>query len=295
MPVIGVTLSEIRRKGDAHDARDGEAAQTEITLSLPYMRAIELAGGLPVALPPLERKNVDELLDHVSGLLLTGGPDLHPSFYGAEPHAELGPTDRTVDGFEIALCSQAYRRGLPILGICRGAQVLNVAREGTLHQHVPDVASDLVDHREGETGEAIHGVRVLPDSGLARATGGGLIDVNSIHHQSIDRLGLELRRVAWAVDGVVEAVEGVEEQFALGVQWHPETLLDAPEQLALFEHLVEAAALAAQAGCAEHEDADEDGAADGQHESGQQSGVPDTAPDTIKASEEAPHPGARSQ
>jgi putative glutamine amidotransferase len=291
MPVIGVTVSEIRRTGDAGDARDGEPAQTEITLALPYMRAIELAGGLPVALPPLERKNVDALLDLVSGLLLTGGPDLHPSFYGAEPHAELGPTDRAVDGFEIALCSQAYRRGIPILGICRGVQVLNVAREGTLHQHVPDVGEDLVDHRRGETEGTTHGVRVRPDSGLARATGGGLIDVNSIHHQAIDRLGLELRRVAWAVDGVIEAVEGVEEHFALGVQWHPETLLDEPEQLALFEQLVEAARLSTQAGPAEAADAERVGDAREQSESDEQSGVPDTAPETIKASDEAPHPG----
>jgi putative glutamine amidotransferase len=246
-PMIGVTVSEVRRKDDAQSVRHGEPAQTEITLGLPYMRAVELAGGLPVALPPLERKNVDSLLDNLSGLLLTGGPDLHPSFYGAEPHAELGPTDRSVDGFEIALCSQAFRRRIPILGICRGAQVLNVAREGTLHQHLPDLTHDAVEHRQAETGEvSTHEVRVSPDSGLAQTTGGGPVKVNSFHHQAIDRLGLDLRAVAWADDGVIEAVERVDGLFALGVQWHAETLVEEAEQLALFELLVESAWLAAQ-------------------------------------------------
>jgi len=250
--VIGVTVSEIRRKQDAQSVRHGEPAQTEITLGLPYMRAVELAGGLPVALPPLERKNVDSLLDNISGLLLTGGPDLHPSFYGAEPHPELGPTDHGVDGFEIALCSQAYRRHIPILGICRGAQVLNVAREGTLHQHVPDLTHDMVEHRQAATGDVTtHEVRVSPDSALAQTTGGGPVKVNSFHHQAIDRLGRDLRAVAWAPDGVIEAVERIDGRFALGVQWHAETLVDEAEQLALFELLVESAALAGQRGSRE--------------------------------------------
>jgi putative glutamine amidotransferase len=222
-----------------------------MTLGLAYMRAVERAGGLPVALPPISVGNVDGLLDHLSGLVLTGGPDLDPSCYGEMPHTELGPTDSSVDAFEIALCKNADRRGIPILGICRGAQVLNVARQGTLHQHLPDLLH-RVEHRQAEPGDrTTHEVRVAPDSGLAQTTGGGPVNVNSFHHQAIDRVGFDLRPVAWANDGVIEAVEDDRAGFVLGVQWHAETLVGEAEQLALFERLVQAARLRA------HEDSDE--------------------------------------
>jgi len=257
-PVIGVTVSEIRHKEDVQRVRHGEPTQTEMTLGLSYMRAVEMAGGLPVALPPLSMENVDSILDHLSGLLLTGGPDVDPSCYGAEPDAELGPTDPIVDAFEIALCKHAYRRAIPILGICRGAQVLNVARQGTLHQHVPRLNSGAVEHRQAETGNhTTHEVRVSPDSRLAQTTGGGPVKVNSFHHQAIDRLGLDLRAVAWAGDGMIEAVEGSPGcgRFVLGVQWHAETLVAEAEQLALFECLIEAAKFAGP-GSGENEDSD---------------------------------------
>jgi putative glutamine amidotransferase len=245
-PMIGVTVSEIRAKEDAQRVRHGEPMQTKMTLGLAYMRAVERAGGLPVALSPLARENVDPLLEQLSGLLLTGGPDLDPACYGAEPHRELGPIDHDVDVFEIELCRQADRRGMPILGICRGTQVLNVARQGSLIQHLPDLTDGAIEHRQTEPGDqTTHEVRVAPDSGLAQTTGGGPVDVNSFHHQAIDRLGLNLRAVAWTKDGLIEAVEGDDRRFVLGVQWHAETLVDEPEQLALFERLVQAAGLAA--------------------------------------------------
>jgi putative glutamine amidotransferase len=264
-PMIGVTVSEIRAKEDAQRVRHGEPTQTEMTLGLAYMRAVERAGGLPVALPPLESENVDPLLDQLSGLLLTGGPDLDPACYGAGPHPELGPIDHDVDVFEVALCRHADRRGIPILGICRGAQVLNVARQGTLIQHLPEISSGAIEHRQSEPGDrTTHEVRVAPDSGLAQTTGGGPVDVNSFHHQAIDRLGLGLRPVAWARDGVIEAIEADERQeghFVLGVQWHAETLIEEAEQLALFERLVRAAELtvpelAAQQSVGEQEEED---------------------------------------
>ena len=246
--MIGVTVSEIRHKHDVQNVLHGEPTQTEMTLGLAYMRAVEMAGGLAVALPPFTMENVDSVLDHLSGLLLTGGPDLDPSCYGAEPHAELGPTDPVVDAFEVELCRGAYRRGIPILGICRGAQVLNVARQGTLHQHVPDFIKGVVEHRQTLPGHhTTHEVRVAPDSSLAQTTGGGPVMVNSFHHQAIDRLGLDLRPVAWSKDGLIEAVEGkggqfgTSGQFVMGVQWHAETLVAEAEQLSLFERLIEAA------------------------------------------------------
>ena len=240
-PVIGVTVSEIRNKERVHPVRHADPSQTEMTLGLSYMRAIEMAGGLPVALPPLSGENVDALLDHLSGLLLTGGPDLDPSSYGAPSHPELGPTDPVVDAFEIALCRHAYRRRMPILGICRGAQLLNVALQGTLHQHVPELTNGTIEHRQAEIGkQTSHEVRVAPDSSLAQTTGGGPVEVNSFHHQAIDRLGFGLRAVAWSEDGLIEAVEEQDGRFVLGVQWHAETLVADAEQLSLFERLVEA-------------------------------------------------------
>jgi putative glutamine amidotransferase len=259
-PMIGVTVSEIRHKHDVQNVLHGEPTQTEMTLGLAYMRAVEMAGGLAVALPPFTMENVDSLLDHLGGLLLTGGPDLDPSCYGAEAHPELGPTDPVVDAFEVELCRRAYRRGMPILGICRGAQVLNVARQGTLHQHVPEFLKGVVEHRQSLPGHhTTHEVRVAPDSSLAQTTGGGPVMVNSFHHQAIDRLGLDLRPVAWSKDGLVEAVEGKRGpfgnggHFAVGVQWHAETLVGEAEQLALFERLIEAAAPAERQGPGEEQ------------------------------------------
>jgi putative glutamine amidotransferase len=261
-PIIGVSASEIRRKEDSQRVRHGEPAQTELTLGLAYMRAVELAGGVPVALPPLGTENVDSLFEHLSGLLLSGGPDVDPACYGAERHAALGPTDRAVDAYEIALCRQADQRKLPILGVCRGAQILNVAREGTLHQHLPDINHGVVRHRQAEPADrTTHEVRVSPDSGLAQTTGGGPVKVNSFHHQAIDRLGHNLRPVAWAKDGLIEAVEGDDGRFVLGVQWHAETLVAEAEQLALFERLVDAARLVAQ-----HASAEQDGPDSGEQE-----------------------------
>jgi putative glutamine amidotransferase len=262
-PMIGVTVSEIRAKEDAQRVRHGEPTQTEMTLGLSYMRAVEQAGGVPVALPPLEDENVDSLLDHLQGLLLTGGPDLDPACYGAEPHRELGPTDRGVDEFEIALAKHADRRGMPILGICRGAQVLNVARGGSLIQHLPDFTDGTIQHRQTEPGDqTTHEVRVSPDSALAQTTGGGPVQVNSFHHQAIDRLGIGLRPVAWARDGVIEAVEGQSEdgRFVLGVQWHAETLTGEAEQLALFERLVQATKPSGQAQTRESSEQEDSGA-----------------------------------
>ncbi len=241
-PLIGVTVSEIRRKEDAQRVRHGEPNQTEMTLGLPYMRAVEMAGGIPVAIAPLDPENIEDLLEHVSAVLLTGGPDLDPCFYGAEPHRELGPVDRSVDAYELALCRGADAHGLPMLGICRGAQVLNVARDGTLHQHLPDLEGETVEHRQREPGDrATHEIRVAPDSRLARTTGGGPVMVNTFHHQAVERPGSALRPVAWARDGVIEAIESEDGPFALGVQWHAETLTHDAEQLALFELLVDAA------------------------------------------------------
>jgi len=230
-PLIGVTTSEVRRGELATLRRHGEPPQHEMALGLTYMRAIELAGGVPVVLPPLV-DGLGTLLARVDGICLSGGPDLDPAAYGARAHEQLGPTEPELDRFELELARAADAAGVPLLGICRGAQALNVARGGTLHQHVED-------HRQTELAtQPVHAVRIASRTRLSRVLKTRATQVNSFHHQAVAELGRDLRAVAWAPDGAIEGVEGGEERLVLGVQWHAEGLIGRPEHFALFETLV---------------------------------------------------------
>ena len=238
--MIGVTTSEVRRKQDAKPLPQGDLRQPELALGVVYSRAVEAAGGLPVVLPPLHDVAVPPLVEHLAGVCVSGGPDMDPAAYGAERHEKLGPVEPELDAFELAVVRRADAAGIPVLGICRGCQVLNVARGGTLHQHVPDVADGSVAHRQTASGrETTHDVRIEPGSHLASIVGPEDLDVNAFHHQAVDRLGRGLRAVAWAPDGIVEAIEG--DGFYLGVQWHVETLVHVPRHALVFEALVDAA------------------------------------------------------
>jgi putative glutamine amidotransferase len=241
-PLIGVTTSEVRRKKDAKPLPYGDLKQPELALGVVYSRAVEQVGGIPVVLPPLGEDAIAPLVDHLSGVCLSGGPDVDPAAYGAEPHPKLGPVEPELDAFELAVVRRADALGLPVLGICRGCQVLNVARGGTLHQHVPDVSDGSVSHRQTELGtETTHDVRIETGSRLASIVGPEDLDVNAFHHQAVERLGRDLRAVAWADDGIVEAIEGEGDALYLGVQWHVETLTHLPRHARVFETLVEAA------------------------------------------------------
>ncbi len=242
-PLIGVTTSEVRLPPNSRPLKEGDPPQREMALGLPYLRAIERAGGLPVVLPPLRPAAIAPLLDRLSGICLSGGPDLDPAGYGATAHAQLGDTEADLDRFELEVAREADRRGMPVLGICRGQQALNVARGGTLHQHLPDVTDGTVDHRQVLPGtQPTHDVSVAPGSLLGAILGSGAARVNSFHHQAVDRLGAGLRAVAWSPDGVVEAIEATGGGLFLGVQWHAEGLVDDPAQMRLFERLVQDAA-----------------------------------------------------
>jgi putative glutamine amidotransferase len=239
-PLIGVTTSEVRRSDKPTD--HGEPPQREMTLGLAYLRAIELAGGLPVVLPPLGAEAIPSVLERFDGVCLSGGPDLHPGGYHRDPHPELGPVWPWLDQFEIELARAADSRGLPVLGICRGAQALNVVRGGTLHQHLPDITDGSIDHRQtAPARRSTHEVLVQGGSAIARSLGGDTAAVNSFHHQAIDELGEGLVAVAHAPDGVIEAIEAQDHPHFRGVQWHAETLVDRPAHLSLFAGLVEAA------------------------------------------------------
>ncbi len=244
-PLIGVTTSEVRLREHAHPLKEADPPQPEMALGMVYMRAVERAGGLPVVLPPLAGESVAPLVDHLAGICLSGGPDLDPSAYGASAHPELGPVEPDLDAFELAVARRADALGMPILGICRGAQALNVARGGTLHQHLADVTDGTIDHRQAAAGRlTTHPVEVAADSRLAAVLGQTELWVNSFHHQSIEQLGDGLRAVAWAPDGTIEGIEGSGPALYLGVQWHAETLVAQAEHLRLFAALVEAAAQA---------------------------------------------------
>ena len=241
-PLIGVTTSEMRAATQVSQTPHGEPPRAEMALGLTYLRAIEAAGGLPVVIPPLELDAIEPLLDRFHGLCLSGGPDLDPAAYHEHRHPALGPVEPDLDRFELELARHADARALPILSICRGLQALNVARGGTLHQHLPDRPGTTIEHRQRTPGErTTHGLEVTAHSRLAGLMGRRKARVNSFHHQAVDRLGSGLRAVAWSPDGVIEAVEAPARDFLVGVQWHAETLVSRRDNAALFQGLVAAA------------------------------------------------------
>jgi putative glutamine amidotransferase len=242
-PLIGVTTSEVRVPDDVEPLAESDPRRTEMALGMKYLLAIERAGGIPVVMPPLELDLVEPLVDRLDGLCLSGGPDMDPGTYGGRYHSELGPIEPELDNFELAVARSADARDLPVLAICRGAQLLNVSRGGDLYQHLPDDAGDQIDHRlPGKGQHAAHEVTIEADSHLARALGGaGEAHVNSYHHQAAHRLGRGVKAVAWAPDGVIEGIEIPDRGFALGVQWHAEAIVEQTEQLTLFREFVAAA------------------------------------------------------
>jgi len=218
-PVIGICAALERAKWSVWDQ------QTFLT-PRGYVDAIHRAGGLAVVIPPdpeLET-NPDEILDRIDGLILAGGADIDPANYGAEPHPATTHTVPERDTFEIALAQRALERDMPMLGICRGMQLMNVATGGTLNQHVPE-SHGHDDHRRspGSFDDADHDVRLEPGSLAARAAGEEVHATKSHHHQGIDVLGEGLVVTGWAdLDELPEAIEAPDKRFALGVQWHPE-------------------------------------------------------------------------
>jgi putative glutamine amidotransferase len=205
----------------------------------PYVGAMREAGARTVLLPPAQPVPAGELLAPFDGLLLAGGGDIEPARYGFGDHPAQYGLDPDRDELELELARAAVRLETPTLGICRGAQLLNVAFGGTLVQHLPD-ADGLIEHRS-EAKQVMHGLRLEPGSRLAEALGQVEAEGLSHHHQGLDRLGEGFRPVAWAPDGLVEGIER-ERGWIVGVLWHPEsTALADPAQLRLLRAFVEEA------------------------------------------------------
>jgi putative glutamine amidotransferase len=196
-----------------------------------YVRALEAAGLVPLVLPPLDPAHAERTLDAVSGLVLTGGEDVAPWRYGETPHAALGTVNEARDAFELALVGAARNRSLPVLAICRGIQVLNVALGGTLVQDIPSQCPAALPHAPTDgRGARVHEIVVGRDTRLAQAVGAEGLTVNSSHHQSVGRVAAALRVTARSPDGIIEGAEwDGDDWWAVGVQWHPEELTESPE------------------------------------------------------------------
>jgi gamma-glutamyl-gamma-aminobutyrate hydrolase PuuD len=226
-PLIGITTY-------VEEASWGHWQATAALIPHAYVRAVEQAGGRALLVPP-GADGVEETLDALHGLVLSGGNDVDPGTYGADSHGRTAGVQPERDRAELALLEGALARDMPVLAVCRGSQILNIARGGDLVQHLPEVVGDEK-HRETLGVFSDHGVRVAPESRLG-ALVGERAPVKSHHHQGFGRLGDGLHESAWADDGTLEGVEDPSKRFALGVLWHPEEGEDA----ALFEGLVAAA------------------------------------------------------
>ena len=233
-PVVGITLGDGDRPG-YHGMRED------------YARSVELSGAIPVVLPSQRPEDAAALLDRLDGLLLSGGIDVDPALYGQPRHPKLGRVDRRRDDFELALTREALARDLPILAICRGHQVLNVATGGSLVQDIPSELKGTVTHdAPGRRTRRSHAIDVEPASKLGEILGGGPLAVNSFHHQAIDALGKGLVVSARSPkDGLVEGVELPGRSFVVGVQWHPESFWNETRS---FQGLFDAHTAACRAG-----------------------------------------------
>jgi gamma-glutamyl-gamma-aminobutyrate hydrolase PuuD len=227
-PLIGITTYA------PGEVRFGVWTMPAALIPMSYVHALESAGGRALLVPPSE-DGVEETLEALDGLLLSGGEDLAPETYGAEAHPATRGVDARRDRAEFALLEGALARDMPVLAVCRGSQVLNVARGGDLVQHLPEVVGDEK-HKHTPGVFADHQVTLDPSSRVGSVLG-ERAPVKSHHHQGYGRLGDGLRETAWAEDGTIEGLEDPGKRFAVGVLWHPEEGEDA----ALFESLVEEA------------------------------------------------------
>ena len=226
-PLIGVTCNY---------------GETTATVYNTYSRAVAAGGGLPMVLPDAGTGTLVETLDRLDGVLITGGGDIPPERYGDEkhPNAKLVTPER--DAFDAMLLEELRKRELPTLGICYGIQALSVAFGGTLWQDIPDQLPEAIKHhRDRDKGEPrqLHMVRIEKGTQLHRILGVDRLETNSSHHQALREVPSPLRATAFCeADGIVEAVENPEHRFMLGIQWHPESLIDRALHLKLFEAFV---------------------------------------------------------
>jgi putative glutamine amidotransferase len=230
-PVIGLTTSRTSRTSKTPKFGTNEF----------YAEAISNAGGLPVLIPlNISNNDLDSLINHLDGILFTGGNDIDPRQYGNQPHPKVEGVDKDRDRVEIYLVEKMLQSGKPFMGICRGFQVINVALGGTLYEHLPEQFPGNVIHDNHDLPRNFlaHSVRVEPDNHLSKIFSSNQVDVNSLHHQGVRKLAQELLPTAFAPDGLIEAFELTGVSFGMAVQWHPEELLAYAGMRKLFEEFV---------------------------------------------------------
>jgi putative glutamine amidotransferase len=215
-PIIGITGAYIKR----NEHMEGVYVHHD------YHKSVAANGGIPVILPFINSEMTLETLPLCDGIILSGGEDVDPQFYGKDPHIHLGPTLPDRDLVEIEIVKYAIMHNIPILAICRGVQILNVALGGTLIQDIPSQMKEPIQHSQTvERRRDTHWVTISTDSKLFQMLGADRIRVNSLHHQALDKVSNDLRVVAMSSDGIVEAVEYIHSStFTVGVQWHPESM-----------------------------------------------------------------------
>jgi len=208
-------------------------------LNLAYVDAVAKAGGVPILLPHVEEISmIEHLLDQVDSLLLTGGKDLNPSSYGKNKHlkTDIAPVRRLQ--FDLALTKAALKREMPILGICMGMQMLNVAAGGSILQHIETQKGGIKHQQCDKAYHPVHEVTILQETRLARILGTKPLGVNSTHHQAVDRIAPGFKISATAEGGIIEAIEKKGPSLVLGVQWHPERLCNDKRNIKLFQALI---------------------------------------------------------
>jgi len=238
-PRIGITLSEAARSPKYR----WPMSKSFDYIKKEYYEAIINSGGIPVLLPNVENKSdIGMFFGSIDGLLVTGGADMHPRYFGQAPHKKLSATTEARDRFEIEIIKMALQEDMPILGICRGHQVLNVALGGDLHQDLSCVGGRTLQHSDSrQTGKVFHDVRIDGDSILHEIIRKKIIGVNSSHHQVVNRPGRGLLAVAFAPDGMIEGLEHADLDFVVGIQWHPERIYSRFHSKRIFDYFVKKA------------------------------------------------------
>ena len=231
-PIIGIT-SCFKKNGRLNSV-----------LNYDYISAVNNAGGIAIILPIITDDHLlNDYIKIVDGLVLSGGEDISTEYYGESPTKEMGTVCLDRDKYEMGMFKKALETGIPILGICRGMQLINVALGGTLYQDISSQIKNSVEHRskEEEVEKPYHEIKVMEDSNLFKMLGAKELSVNSFHHQSLKDIGKDLRVTSYSKDGVIEGIESTEPGFLIGVQWHPEKLVnDFPVFKGIFGAFIDA-------------------------------------------------------
>lgn len=240
-PVIGITTKFTSDDSFGVNARIGARLQKWHMIADDYIKSVELAGGLPIIIPLFnDPSNIDEIIDKLDGLILTGGNDVDPQYYGESMEREIGEIIPELDYMEIELTKKVINNtDIPVLGICRGHQLLNVACGGSLYQDLEKSGKE--DHFKASSPKyhAVHEIDIVEDSKVFKAVRKDKLRVNSYHHQSIKAVAENLMTAAMSTDGIIEAVESLDERFIMGIQWHPEMMSRVSEdQLNIFRYFI---------------------------------------------------------